>query len=121
MRNIFSREEGFSLIEVVAALAVLAFAVTALLKLSSGGLRLARSVEDKTSVIVAADEALRAYLAGSGGAGLAASGSGDIECRTEVFPFGKKEGRESKMMKVVVTARNISTGAEFKLTSLKRE
>lgn len=120
-RSEFSGEDGFSLIEVVAAIAVLAFAITALLKLSSGGLRLARAVEDKTALVAAADGTLRAFLAeGARTEGLMRD-DGNIECLAEVFPFRKEEGRAAKLMKVVVTARNKATGAEFTLTSLKRE
>lgn len=113
-----SGEEGFSLIEVTAAVAVLAVAVAALLKLSSGGLRLARGVEDTTTLVAAADESLMAAIAGD-----AQEESffrdGNIECRTQTFPFRNKAGSGKRIMKIIVTAKNRATGAEFTLTTLK--
>jgi prepilin-type N-terminal cleavage/methylation domain-containing protein len=113
-----SGEEGFSLLEVMAAVAVLAVAVAALLKLSSGGLRLARGVEDKTTLVAAADESLMAAIAGD-----AQEESffrdGNVECRTQTFPFRNKAGSGRRIMKIIVTAKNRATGAEFTLTTLK--
>lgn len=115
-----SGQEGFSLLEVMAAVAVLAVAVAALLKLSSGGLRLARSVEDSTSLVAAAEESLLAATAGGVQVESFSSG-GNIECRIQSFPFRNKEGSSHKIMKIIVTAKNRSTGAEFTLTTLKNE
>lgn len=119
-RLIRSGEEGFSLLEVMAAVAVLAFAVAALLKLSSGGLRLARGAQDSTTLVAAADEGLLAAITGDA----QAEGffyEGTIECRTQAFPFRNKEGSSQKLMKIIVTAKNTTTGAEFTLTTLKHE
>lgn len=115
-----SGEEGFSLLEVMAAVAVLAVAVAALLQLSSGGLRLARGVEDTTALVAAAGESLMAAMAGGAHAESFFS-SGNIECRTQSFPFRNKEGSSQKIMKIIVTAKNKATGAEFTLTTLKNE
>lgn len=104
----------------MAAVAVLAVAVAALLKLSSGGLRLARSVEDTTSLVAAADEGLMAAITGGAQAESFFS-NGNVECRTQAFPFRNKEGGSRKTMKVIVTAKNTATGAEFTLTTLKNE
>lgn len=115
-----SGEEGFSLLEVMAAVAVLAIAVAALLKLSSGGLLLARGVQDRTALVAAAEESLAAAMAG-GEQTRSILSEGNIECRVESLPFRKKEGSREKVMKIIVTARSTATGAEFILTSLKEE
>ena len=112
-----SGESGFSLLEVMAAVAVLAVAVAALLKLSSGGLRLARGVQDTTALVAAADERLMAIMAGDAQAESFFS-DGSIECRSASFPFRNEEGSRQKVLKIIVTARNTETGAEFTLTSL---
>ena len=112
-----SGESGFSLLEVMAAVAVLAVAVAALLKLSSGGLRLARGVQDTTALVAAADERLMAIMAGDAQTENFFS-DGSIECRSASFPFRNEEGSRQKVMKIIVTARNTATGAEFTLTSL---
>lgn len=112
-----SGESGFSLLEVMAAVAVLAVAVAALLKLSSGGLRLARGVQDTTALVAAADEHLVAIMAGDAQAESFFS-DGSIECRSASFPFRNEEGSRQKVLKIIVTARNTETGAEFTLTSL---
>ena len=112
-----SGESGFSLLEVMAAVAVLAVAVAALLKLSSGGLRLARGVQDTTALVAAADEHLVAIMAGDAQTESFFS-DGSIECRSASFPFRNEEGSRQKVMKIIVTARNTETGAEFTLTSL---
>lgn len=117
--SIRSGQEGFSLLEVMAAVAVLAVAVAALLKLSSGGLRLARGVEDTTALVGAADEGLTAAM--TEGVQESSFSSGNIECRTQTFPFRNKEGNGRKMTKIIVTAKNKATGAEFTLTTLKNE
>lgn len=113
-------EKGFSLLEVMAAVVVLAVAVAALLKLSSGGLRLARGVQDTTALVAAADEKLTAVMAGDALHDGFYS-DGDIECRTVSFPFRNEEDSSRKVMKIIVTARNTTTGTEFILTSLKGE
>ena len=112
-----SGESGFSLLEVMAAVAVLAVAVAALLKLSSGGLRLARGVQDTTALVAAADERLMAIMAGDAQTESFFS-DGSIECRSASFPFRNEEGSRQKVLKIIVTARNTETGAEFTLTSL---
>ena len=112
-----SGESGFSLLEVMAAVAVLAVAVAAPLKLSSGGLRLARGVQDTTALVAAADERLMAIMAGDAQTESFFS-DGSIECRSASFPFRNEEGSRQKVMKIIVTARNTETGAEFTLTSL---
>ena len=104
----------------MAAVAVLAVAVAALLKLSSGGLRLARGVQDSTKLVAAAEESLVAATAGGAQAESLFS-EGNIECRTQSFPFRNKEGSSQKLMKIIVTAKNTATGAEFTLTTLKNE
>lgn len=114
-------ENGFSLIEVMAAVVVLAIAVAGLLQLSSGGLRLARHVEDRTALVAAADGMLRTFWTGGVKAKEILQETGDIECRAEVFPFRQKEERTSKLVEIAVTARNKTTGAEYRLTSLKEE
>lgn len=115
-----SGESGFSLLEVMAAVAVLAVAVAAILKLSSGGLRLARGVEDTTALVAAADERLMAIMAGDAQAESFFS-DGSIECRSASFPFRNEEGSRQKVMKIIVTARDTATGAEFTLTSLREQ
>lgn len=115
-----SGESGFSLLEVMAAVAVLAVAVAALLKLSSGGLRLARGVQDTTALVAAADERLMAIMAGDAQTESFFS-DGSIECRSASFPFRNEEGSRQKVMKIIVTARNTTTGAEFTLTSLREQ
>lgn len=115
-----SGESGFSLLEVMAAVAVLAVAVAALLKLSSGGLRLARGVQDTTALVAAADERLMAIMAGDAQTESFFS-DGSIECRSASFPFRNEEGSRQKVMKIIVTARNTATGAEFTLTSLREQ
>ena len=112
-----SGESGFSLLEVMAAVAVLAVAVAALLKLSSGGLRLARGVQDTTALVAAADERLMAIMAGDAQTESFFS-DGSLECRSASFPFRNEEGSRQKVLKIIVTARNTETGAEFTLTSL---
>lgn len=119
-RSIRSREAGFSLLEVMAAVAVLAVAVAALLQLSSGGLRLARGVQESTALVAAADESLMTVITG-GAQAESFFREGNIECRTRSFPFRNKEGGSRKIMKVIVTAKNTATGAEFTLTTLKNE
>lgn len=114
-------DKGFSLIEVMAAVVVLAIAVAGLLKLASGGLRLARSVEDKTALVAAADGMLRTFWTDGVKSNELQSDTGDIECRAEVFPFRQKDERASRVVKIVVTARNKTTGMEYRLTSLKEE
>lgn len=114
-------EAGFSLIEVMAAVVVLAIAVTVLLKLSSAGLRLAKAVEDKTVLVAAADRTMRAFWTeGMNTEGYAAK-DGDIECRAVVLPFRQNNGGPARLSKIIVTARNVNTGAEYKLMSLKGE
>lgn len=115
-----SGESGFSLLEVMAAVAVLAVAVAALLKLSSGGLRLALGVQDTTALVAAADERLMAIMAGDAQTESFFS-DGSIECRSASFPFRNEEGGRQKVMKIIVTARNPATGAEFTLTSLREQ
>lgn len=118
--SIRSGQEGFSLLEVMAAVAVLAVAVAALLKLSSGGLKLARGVEDSTALVATADKSLIEAMA-EGAQAENFFRDGNIECRTESVPFRNKEGSGKKMMKIIVTAKNKATGAEFTLTTLKKE
>lgn len=114
-------DRGFSLIEVMAAVVVLAIAVAGLLKLSSGGLRLARHVEDKTDLVAEADGMLRAIRIDGVTKDELQYDSGDIECRAEVFPFRQNEERTSKVVKIIVTARHKTTGAEYRLITLKED
>lgn len=111
-----SSESGFSLLEVMAAVAVLGFTVAALLKLASLGLTLARDVRETTALVSAADGQLRAALAG----GLLEEGpfsKDGIECEVESVPYG--EDQDSAVMKITVTARDKATGAAYTLTTLK--
>lgn len=98
-------------------MSVLAFAVTALLKLSSGGSTLARAAEDKTALVCAADSLMRSFWAGREGEPFVETG--DIVCHGELFPF--RQGPSGKLVKIVVTATDKKSGARFTLTSLKHE
>lgn len=111
-----SSESGFSLLEVMAAVAVLGFTVAALLKLASVGLLLARDVRETTVLVAAADGQLRAAVSG---AQLEESpcSKGGVECEVESIPYGNDEGRE--VMKITVTARDKTSGAAYTLTTLK--
>lgn len=110
-------QKGFSLLEVIAAMSVLAFAVTALLKLSSGGLSLSRAAEDKTALVFAADALMRSFWQGQGSEPFMETN--EVTCHGEVFPF--RQETQEKLVKIVVTATDKKTGASFTLTSLKEE
>ena len=77
----------------------------------------ARGVQDTTALVAAADERLMAIMAGDAQTESFFS-DGSIECRSASFPFRNEEGSRQKVLKIIVTARNTETGAEFTLTSL---
>lgn len=119
MSRAAASEAGFSLIEVVAAMAVLAFAAAALLRLASGGLSLARAANDRTELVAAASAALVSGPAD--GAWQRCGASGHLECRTEVLPFSRAAVGRGRLTKVVAAARSTATGAEFTLTTLREK
>lgn len=111
----FSSQGGFSLLEVMAAVAVLGLLVTGLLELASSGLRLARSVDQRMALASAADEALSKALAGE----KELPSAGNIECAVEESLFVKKDGPRPGMVSMKVTATDRSTGSSLVLTMLK--
>jgi hypothetical protein len=66
--------------------------------------------------VVAADGQLRAAIAG-GPPEEGLSSKDGIECWVESVRYGDDEG--SEVMKITVTARDKTSGAEYKLTTLK--
>ncbi|CAG1064993.1 hypothetical protein BAC1_00566 [uncultured bacterium] len=111
-----SSESGFSLLEVMAAIAVLGFTVAALLKLASVGLTLAKDVRETTALVAAADGQLRAAVSGGPLEERPSSKEG-LECDVESVPYEGDEVRD--LMKITVTARDKASGASYTLTTLK--
>ncbi len=111
-----SSESGFSLLEVMAAVAVLGFTVAALLKLASAGLALARDVRETTALVSAADGQLRAAVSG-GQLEEGLSTKDGIDSEVVSTAYGDDGGRV--LMKITVTARDKTSGAAYTLTTLK--
>lgn len=111
---------GFTLIEVMASAAVLGAAIGVLLVLISGGLRLAKETNGRTGLVLAATERFGAMFdefeeegvyEGVTGAGFA--------WKMEVYPYRASGDDGPGALKVVFTTRDLASGAEFRLISLK--
>ncbi|GEM_PF-5762257 len=110
---------GFTLIEVMASAAVMGAAIGVLLVLISGGLRLAKETNGRTGLVLAASERFGAMFDGfiEEGVSEGVTGSG-YAWKMEVYPHPEGDGGP-RALKVVVTARDLASGAEFRLISLK--
>ncbi len=113
-------ERGFTLIEVMASVAILGLAIGALLGLISGGLRLAAEMKEKTDIVVAAKERLSEAMSARGmeeGARAGRTRDG-IEWRLEILPF-KDDDNGRRVYEVAVAARDPASGREFILRTLR--
>lgn len=111
---------GFTLIEVMASVAIMGAALGVLLVLVSGGLRLAKETNGRTGLVLAASERIGSMFDGliEEGVSEGVTGAG-FAWRMEVYPYGEAGDGGPSALKVVVTTRDLASGAEFRLTSLK--
>ncbi|WKZ32077.1 MAG: type II secretion system protein [Thermodesulfobacteriota bacterium] len=113
-------KNGFTLIEVMASIAIMGAALGVLLALVAGGLRLAKEANGRTGLVLAASERFGSMFEGLMEEGVSEGVTGDgFAWRMEAYPYGAAVDGAPRLLKVVVTTTDLASGAEFRLISLK--
>lgn len=120
----FYGSEGFTLIEVMASLAIFGLGVLVIIRLFSGGLGLVKKTEEHTRAALLAREKISATLISYELKEGVSKGTEDgLDWTVEVTPYdeeSKDDGRPFKLMKVEVKVGNDeSKRGPYRLTSLK--
>lgn len=117
-------EKGFTLLEVMAAVAILGIGIVMVIQLFSGGLGLAKSSDDYTRRVLLAKEKMNETLSSSKLAEGATSGVTEdgLAWYVKVSPYEMKNAgeTEAKVYKVIVSAEGQGTRKKtYTLTTLK--
>jgi general secretion pathway protein I len=92
--------KGFTLLEVIIAVAIMGISVVLIMQLFSGGLRLGKTSGDYTAAVIHAREKMEEMLIKP------ETGSGEFDnnyrWQSEVSPFSTVENKDSKLLKISV-------------------
>lgn len=117
------KNSGFTLLEVIASVAILGIGILMVIQLLSGSLSLAKASDEHTGAIILAREKMSEVITSKETKAGIVSGvsSGGFEWTYEVVPYAAEAGTEKvKFLKIMVIVK--SNGAKkgsYTLTSLK--
>lgn len=113
-------QKGFTLIEVLASVAILGLGIIAVMKLFSGSLGLAKASSDSTSKVLFAREKMKSVLLEEKNEeGIFSGNSEGFDWVLNISEFeGSSSQKVPKIMKIELNVKGAS-GAPFKITTLK--
>ena len=122
--GIFRDPTGFTLLEVMASVAILGVSIVVIIQLFSGGLRLTRAMEEHTGAVILAMEKMTETILSEDlkegqSSGTAENGLG---WTVEITPYDADRdelGGKSRLFTVAVIAAGPGKGGAFTLTSIK--
>jgi general secretion pathway protein I len=108
---------GFTLLEVIVAVAIMGISLVLIMQLFSGGLRSGKTSQDYTTAVIHTREKMEEMLINP------AAGTGEFDngyrWQTEVVPYGSQGKEDSRLLKISVKVSWSERNRTVELTTLK--